>query len=70
MRGTIEAFLKETKNLTDDTLLGERIGTEFYWKYGRSTKCFWSWYFNSDCVVTMKHLRYLANERLKNLDEE
>lgn len=70
MRGTIEAFLKETKNLTDDTLLGERIGTEFYWKYGRATKCFWSWYFNSDCVVTMKHLRYLANERLKNLDEE
>ena len=70
MRETIEAFLKETKNLTDDTLLGERIGTEFYWKYGRATKCFWSWYFNSGCVVTMKHLRYLANERLKNLDEE
>ena len=70
MRETIEHFLEETKNLSDDTLLGEQVGTEFYWKYGIATKCFWSWYFNSDCVVTMKHLRYLANERLKNLDEE
>lgn len=30
MRETIEHFLEETKNLSDDTLLGERIGTEFY----------------------------------------
>ena len=44
MRETIEDFLIETKNLSDDTLLGERIGTEFYWKYGRATKCFWSWF--------------------------
>lgn len=62
MRETIEHFLEETKNLSDDTLLGERIGTEFY--------CFWSWYFDSDCVVTMKHLRYLANLELKLLDKE
>ena len=70
MRETIEAFLTETKHLSDDTLLGERVGTEFYWKFGRATKCFWSWYFNSDCVVTMKHLRYLANMRLELLDKE
>lgn len=70
MRETIEHFLEETKNLSDDTLLGEQVGTEYYWKYGIATKCFWSWYFNSDCVVTMKHLRYLANMRLELLDKE
>lgn len=70
MRETIEDFLEETKNLSDDTLLGERVGTEFYWKYGRATKCVWDWYFDSDCVVTMKHLRYLANLELELLDKE
>ena len=70
MRETIEDFLIETKNLSDDTLLGEQVGTEFYWKYGKATKCFWRWYIDSDCVVTMKHLRYLANLELKLLDKE
>lgn len=70
MRETIEAFWEETKKLSDDTLLGERIGTEFYWKYGKATKRFWGKYFDSDCVVTMKHLRYLANLELKLLDKE
>ena len=70
MRETIEAFLTETKHLSDDTLLGERVGTEFYWKFGRATKCFWSWYFDGDFVVTMKHLRYLAKVRLELLDKE
>ena len=68
MRNTIEGFLKETEDLSDDTVLGASIGTDFYWKYGRATKCFWSWYFNDDCVVTMKHLRYLADLRLKELN--
>lgn len=30
MRETIEGFLNETKQLSDDTVLGEVIGTEFY----------------------------------------
>lgn len=70
MRETIEDFLTETKKLSDDTVLGEVVGTEFYWKYGRATKRFWGWYFDRDCVVTMKHLRYLANLELKLLDKE
>lgn len=70
MRETIEHFLEETKNLSDDTLLGEQVGTEFYWKYGRATKRFWERYFDRDCIVTMKHLRYLANLELKLLDKE
>ena len=70
MRETVEQFLEETKNLSDDTLLGERVGTEFYWKYGKATKRFWEKHFDSDCVVTMKHLRYLANLELKLLDKE
>ena len=43
MRNTIEDFLTETKKLSDDTVLGEKIGTEFYWKYGKATKRFWNW---------------------------
>ena len=70
MRETIENFLEETKNLSDDTVLGEVVGTEFYWKYGRASKCFWERYFDRDCVVTMKHLRYLDNLELKLLDKE
>ena len=70
MRETIENFLEETKNLSDDTVLGEVVGTEFYWKYGRASKRFWERYFDRDCVVTMKHLRYLANLELKLLDKE
>ena len=34
MRKTIEDFLNETKQLSDDTVLGEVVGTDFYWKYG------------------------------------
>ncbi|ENI9073001.1 hypothetical protein ABZ143_002797 [Listeria monocytogenes] len=70
MRELIEKFLTETKKLSDDTVLGEVVGTEFYWKYGKATKRFWERYFDSDCVVTMKHLRYLANLELKLLDKE
>lgn len=70
MKETIEDFLEETKHLSDDTVLGEVVGTEFYWKYGRATKRFWERYFDRDCIVTMKHLRYLANLELKLLDKE
>lgn len=31
MRNTIEGFLKETEDLSDDTVLGASIGTDFYW---------------------------------------
>ena len=68
MRETIEGFLNETKQLSDDTVIGEAIGTDFYWKYGKATKSFWKWYFDENCRVTMKHLRYLADLELKNLD--
>lgn len=70
MRELIENFLAETKKLSDDTILGEVVGTEFYWKYGSATKRFWERYFDRDCIVTMKHLRYLANLELKLLDKE
>lgn len=70
MRELIEDFLAETRKLSDDTVLGEVVGTEFYWKYGRASKRFWERHFDRDCIVTMKHLRYLAELELKLLDKE
>lgn len=69
MKETIEGFLNETKRLSDDTVLGEVRGTDFYWKYGKATARFWEKHFDKDCQVTMKHLRYLADLELKNLDK-
>lgn len=69
MKETIEGFLNETKRLSDDTVLGEVIGTDFYWKYGKATERFQEKHFDKDSQVTMKHLRYLADLELKNLDK-
>ena len=69
MKKIIEDFLNETKQLSDDTVLGEVVGTDFYWKYGKATERFWGKYFDKKFQVTMKHLRYLADLELKNLDK-
>lgn len=52
--------LNELRGFDDDAKIGATEGTTFYWRIGNHTKWLFHKYFDDGCIVTAKHLRFLA----------